>query len=195
MMYLKIYVKSDNLRMFYIDAIKKHNEKMTKPYPDSGFDLFVPEAKNVPAHSTQKIDLEVKCEAYYESKDNHWISYYDNDATIYYDIVNRTRTLEKPPNYDNMKISTGFYMYPRSSVSKTPLRLSNSVGIIDAGYRGNLGAFVDNISANGYNVEKGTRLFQICAPNLEPIHVELVSSENDLGNSERGSGGFGSTGN
>ena len=195
MMYLKIYVKSDNLRMFYIDAIKKHNEKMTKPYPDSGFDLFVPEAKNVPSHSTQKIDLGVKCEAYYESKDNHWISYYDNAATIYYDIVNRIRTLEKPPNYDNMKIPTGFYMYPRSSVSKTPLRLSNSVGIIDAGYRGNLGAFVDNISTNEYNVEKGTRLFQICAPNLEPIHVEIVSSENDLGNSERGSGGFGSTGN
>ena len=194
-MYLKIYVKSDNLRMFYIDAIKKHNEKMTNPYPDSGFDLFVPEAKNIPSHSTQKIDLEIKCKAFYESKDNHWISYNDNNATIYYDIVNKVRTLEKPDNYDNMKIPTGFYMYPRSSVSKTPLRLSNSVGIIDAGYRGNLGAFVDNISANNYNVEKGTRLFQICAPNLEPIHVELVSSENDLGNSERGSGGFGSTGN
>lgn len=194
-MYLKIYVKSDNLRMFYIDAIKKHNEKMTNPYPDSGFDLFVPEAKNIPSHSTQKIDLEIKCKAFYESKDNHWISYNDNNATIYYDIVNKFRTLEKPDNYDNMKIPTGFYMYPRSSVSKTPLRLSNSVGIIDAGYRGNLGAFVDNISANNYNVEKGTRLFQICAPNLEPIHVELVSSENDLGNSERGSGGFGSTGN
>ena len=90
---------------------------------------------------------------------------------------------------------TSFWMLSRSSVAtKTPLLLCNSIGLIDAGYRGNLGAFVDNISANGYNVEKGTRLFQICAPNLEPIHVELVSSENDLGNSERGSGGFGSTG-
>ena len=36
----------------------------------------------------------------------------------------------------------GYYLYPRSSISKTPLRLANSVGIIDAGYRGNIMAKV-----------------------------------------------------
>ena len=41
---------------------------------------------------------------------------------------------------------TAYYLYPRSSMgSKTPLRLSNSVGIIDSGYRGEIGAYVDNI--------------------------------------------------
>ena len=46
----------------------------------------------------------------------------------------------------------GYYMYPRSSISKTPLRLANSVGIIDNGYRGHLIAAVDNISDSDYSV-------------------------------------------
>jgi dUTPase len=87
------------------------------------------------------------------------------------------------------QFNTGFYMYPRSSISNTPMRLANSVGIIDAGYRGNLiGAFdpMENCA-----VVKHTRLTQICAPGLVPIVVEIV---NDLGEeTARGSGGFGST--
>ena len=71
--------------------------------------------------------------------------------------------------------------------------------LIDSGYRGNLGAFVDNIHRSkgcdtSWTVEKHTRLFQICGPNLEPIEVEIVDSENDLGKTSRGTGGFGSTG-
>ena len=84
-----------------------------------------------------------------------------------------------------------YYLYPRSSISKTSLRLANSVGIIDAGYRGNLMAMVDNISDEPYQVQKGQRLFQICGRYLEPIHLELVE---ELSDSERGNNGFGSTG-
>jgi|TARA_B110000495_G_C23008285_1_gene596021 dUTP pyrophosphatase len=84
-----------------------------------------------------------------------------------------------------------YYLYPRSSISKTPLRLANSVGIIDAGYRGNLMAVVDNISDEPYQIQRGQRLFQICGRYLEPIHLTLVE---ELSNSERGNGGFGSTG-
>ena len=40
-----------------------------------------------------------------------------------------------------------YYLYPRSSISKTPLRLANSVGIIDSGYRGSIMAVFDNISS------------------------------------------------
>jgi dUTP pyrophosphatase len=86
---------------------------------------------------------------------------------------------------------TGYYMYPRSSVSKTPMRLANSVGIIDAGYRGHLIAMVDS-SIEQFQLHMGERYFQICAPNLCPIYVELVY---DLGDdTNRGTGGFGSTG-
>ena len=84
-----------------------------------------------------------------------------------------------------------YYLYPRSSISKTPFRLANSVGIIDAGYRGNLMAMVDNTSKEVQTIQKGTRLFQICGRYLEPIHLELVEL---LSESERGNEGFGSTG-
>lgn len=87
-----------------------------------------------------------------------------------------------------------FYMYPRSSISKTPLRLANSVGIIDSGYRGELCAMVDNIRNDDITINGNMRLFQICAPNLNPIKVEVVPSEDVLGLTTRGTGGFGSTG-
>ena len=85
--------------------------------------------------------------------------------------------------------NTGFHLYPRSSLSTTNLRLANSVGIIDAGYRGNLIGAFDPIA--DCIIDKHARLVQICAPGLVPILVEIV---NDLGEETvRGSGGFGST--
>ena len=87
--------------------------------------------------------------------------------------------------------NVSYYLYPRSSIIKTPLRLSNSVGIIDAGYRGDIIACVDNIKNESHTITQGDRLFQICAGNLEPIEFQLA---NDLSNTQRGFGGFGSTG-
>ena len=92
---------------------------------------------------------------------------------------------------DNDDRNVCYYLYPRSSISKTPLRLANSVGIIDSGYRGNLMAVVDNISKEHFQIQRGQRLFQICGRYLEPIHLTLVE---ELSDSERGNGGFGSTG-
>ena len=63
-------------------------------------------------------------------------------------------------------------MYPRSSMgSRTPLRMSNSVGIIDSGYRGNIIGIVDNRSNEDYVVEKGTILFQACSQTLRSIKL------------------------
>ena len=84
-----------------------------------------------------------------------------------------------------------YYLYPRSSISKTPLRLSNSVGIIDAGYRGHIMAKVDNLSDEAFAIKAGDRLFQICMPDLRGPVIVVGSVEK---NTERGSGGFGSTG-
>lgn len=95
---------------------------------------------------------------------------------------------------NDKEYNTGYYMYPKSSISKTPLRLANSIGIIDAGYRGNLIAVYDMIYLVEYTCEKFDRLVQICAPGLIPIVVELVDDVSELGQTERGSGGFGSTG-
>jgi dUTP pyrophosphatase len=94
----------------------------------------------------------------------------------------------------NSSYNTGFYMYPRSSISKTPLRLANNVGIIDAGYRGHLIGMFDLPAGNTEHIKKFDKYLQICAPGLVPIFIELVSCKEDLGEqTERGEGGFGST--
>ena len=89
------------------------------------------------------------------------------------------------------KKPTSFYLYPRSSIVKTPLRLANCVGIIDSGYRGPIKCAFDNISDNEYVVKRGTRLVQLCGPTLEPITFKI---KNELSPTTRGDGGFGSTG-
>jgi dUTP pyrophosphatase len=82
---------------------------------------------------------------------------------------------------------------PRSSICNTPLRLANSRGIIDAGYRGNLiGKF--DVQRDCYKIEPGTRLLQVLTPTLEPFPVEIVDTLEQLGTSIRGERGFGSTG-
>jgi dUTP pyrophosphatase len=89
-----------------------------------------------------------------------------------------------------------FYMFTRSSMSKTNFRLSNSVGIIDSGYRGTIGAFFDAYpwQNDTYMMTKGSRVVQLCSPTLEPFMVSIVDSIDSLGQTDRGAGGFGSTG-
>ena len=88
-------------------------------------------------------------------------------------------------------LPVSFMLVPRSSISKTPLRMSNSIGIIDSGYRGEIMAAVDNISNEDYMITPGQRLFQIVHPTLYPFNVDVVE---ELSETERGDGGFGSTG-
>ena len=84
-----------------------------------------------------------------------------------------------------------YLLMPRSSISKTPLRQCNSIGLIDAGYRGEIMAAVDNIKDRPYKVEMGQRLFQIVAMDGSSIQFNISDS---LSDSTRGTGGFGSTG-
>jgi len=90
---------------------------------------------------------------------------------------------------------SAFYMYPRSSISKSHFRLANNVGIIDSGYRGELIGMFDVIySQEPVKCESNFRLLQICTPTLEPFKVVLVNDDSALSNTQRGEGGFGSTG-
>ena len=85
------------------------------------------------------------------------------------------------------------------------MRLANSVGIIDAGYRGERISAVDKTGVYGSNdihhiwgetlgpIKKFDRYFQICAPDLVPFAVQIVDSQDALGATARGAGGFGST--
>jgi dUTP pyrophosphatase len=192
-MILKMFVDSndDTLKNKYIAAADSHNNKIVSnnEYIDAGFDLFAPGNEGLEkevygdalrffgvgwsdASPVNKLDLKVIC-----------------SAKMYTDT--------------GKSFNTGYYMHPRSSLSKTQLRLANSTGIIDAGYRGHLMGMFDivNIQPNSRNDEcdfygnKFDRYLQICAPGLVPILVEIVNNINELGGeTERGSGGFGSTG-
>lgn len=83
-------------------------------------------------------------------------------------------------------------IFPRSSVYKKDLSLSNCVGVIDSDYRGEVTA-VFNVpnpfSANVYSI--GDRIAQIVFVKLP--EVALVESD-ELSETERGEGGYGSTG-
>ncbi len=129
---------------------------------DAGVDLYCPETITVKAHSQGKIDFKIQCQM-----TNIQNSY--KDSIEYY----------------------SYLLVPRSSIVKTPLRMSNSIGIIDKNYRGNIMAFVDNISNEDYVIEKGTRLFQIIKGDLQTLTITITDK---LSETERGDGGFGSTG-
>jgi dUTP pyrophosphatase len=175
--------KYAELVTIYTEKIATHNKKVAdvSAYPDSGFDLFTP----------------------YDVS-SHEFGYTDNRISP---VTFRTplgvkcamSALASETAYQK---ATGYYLYPRSSIVKTPFRMANSVGIIDAGYRGEIMAVVDNTdSANNdlktcieRHMPPMSRVFQICAPSLEPFFVRIVEHECELGVTERGSGGFGSTG-
>ena len=169
-MLLKIFVDSndDELKNKYEEHIYQHNLKLYK---------------NI-RHIDAGFDL--LCP-------NEQTLYTTNAQKVDYQVMCAAEII----GYDNSSINTGFYMYPRSSISKSKIRLANNVGIIDAGYRGHLMGMFDVIYTGGdaTTINKFDRHLQICAPCLIPIIVKMVNSREELGEkTARGEGGFGSTG-
>ena len=187
-MVLKIFVDSDDIKLsnMYYNAALAHNNRLRTnvAHIDAGFDLFAPgSATTNELHffatgwpdkpPVNKLDFKICCSA----------QMYVDSGKMY---------------------NTGYYMHPRSSLSKTQLRLANSTGIVDAGYRGHLMGMFDvvnippNTSADRVSDYTGViydRYIQICAPGLVPVIVEIVNFAHDLGGeTQRGAGGFGSTG-
>ena len=106
--------------------------------------------------------------------------------------------------YGNMVYKTGLafeipdghvgLIYPRSSVSKTPHSLRNHVGVIDSGYRGEIifkFGWVESSSIQTQVYDKGDRIGQIMI--MPYPKIEFVETD-ELNETSRGTGGFGSTG-
>ena len=168
----KIYVDSQNpdlVNLYRTHILSHNNSILNDQFPNSGFDLFVPvQTTFMRGNASQMINHAVKGEMC---------------------LVDTTTRLIEP---------AAFMLYPRSSLSKTELMLSNHTGIIDSGYRGFImGAFrwlkLENDGRDQYMVDRYTRLLQICLPTLHPIFVVMVD-ESELTDTTRGGGGFGSTG-
>lgn len=93
-----------------------------------------------------------------------------------------------------VEVPNGYHieLLPRSSTGvRTPIRISNEVGIIDADYRGEIGAIIDNISDTDFVLKKGERYFQMI---IQKNHCDGVLVVDALSDTERSTGGYGSTG-
>ena len=87
---------------------------------------------------------------------------------------------------------TSYMIFPRSSMGgKTPLRLSNSIGLVDPDYTGELLLLLDNMSEEEYEINRMDRLVQLVGPCHEQPNVNIVD---ELEVTERGEKGIGSSG-
>lgn len=173
-MHLKLFVDSTDSELMdkYRNTVEAHNSKIlsSSSHIDAGFDLFAPEVQTFMNDRVNKLNTKVSCSA---------------------EMI--TRDIFNPLNV--RIVNTCYYMYARSSISKSHIRLANNVGIIDAGYRGHLMGMFDVIYKDTSTINKYDRYLQICAPDLCPILITMVETKEALGEkTSRGDGGFGSTG-
>lgn len=117
-----------------------------------------------------------------------------------FDLTATSRTIDTAGNFVYgtgiaVEIPEGYMglVFPRSSIAKYTLLLTNSVGVIDSGYRGEIMAkFCDNkLTARGEVYEVGERIAQLIILPYPAIEFEEVA---ELSTSDRGVGGYGSTG-
>lgn len=164
------------MKDLYTDAVNRYRESLLEPctdqtvertvvpYLNAGFDVltFTSEIVDNRVH----IDTGVSCSALK-------IHCCDNGLTL--------------------STPTSYFLMPRSSVAtKYNMVMANSVGVIDAGFRGHLrGVFHPMNRSEGSAIAVGTRVMQVCAPQLCPIIPFVVDH---LDETARGSNGFGSTG-
>ena len=81
---------------------------------------------------------------------------------------------------------------PRSGLAiKNGITVLNSPGTIDSGYRGEVGVILINHGEEAFHVEKGMKIAQMVIAKVEHTKIEVVT---ELSSSDRGAGGFGSTG-
>ncbi|MBE6850599.1 MAG: dUTP diphosphatase [Ruminococcus sp.] len=111
-------------------------------------------------------------------------------------------TVEIPPG-GTVRIPTGLavqpskedvalLIYPRSGLaSKYGITLANAVGVVDSDYRGEIQVPLHNLSTIPFMVENGMRIAQLV---VTPVLFADVEQVNELDETQRGSGGFGSSG-
>lgn len=151
---------------------------------------------------SQSVSVGVKKLEHY---DNDWsLPVYQTSSAAGADIracIGRNETLKLMPGERKLiptglcfEIPHGFEVQirPRSGLSfKTGVMVINSPGTIDADYRGEIKIILGNLSQEPYEIQHGDRIAQmVFAPVLQASFFSL----DNLSSTERGTGGFGSTG-
>lgn len=148
--------------------------------------------------------MKVKVKIHAELNHEHGLPVYAKPGDSGMDIrANEPITLQPK---ETKLIPTGIYVglpegyeiqvRPRSGMSlKTKLRVANSPGTVDSSYTGEICIIAENThSAVELNIAKGERVAQIVLQEVPIIEWDQVFSREELGETERGAGGFGSTG-
>ncbi len=101
---------------------------------------------------------------------------------------------EKIPTGIKIAIPKGYagFVQPKSGLAlKSGISLVNSPGLIDAGYRGEVCAILINLGSSDFAIKKGDKICQLVIQKVEIVNLAAVG---DLDATDRGEGGFGSTG-
>lgn len=120
---------------------------------------------------------------------------YDLCACIEENVVIKKGQIVKIPTGISAEINTNeaaLMIYARSGLaSKNGVTLVNCVGVVDSDYRGEIVVPLINLGNDDYIIEKGARIAQLV---VTPVILPEIEEVSELGDTDRGSGGFGSTG-
>ena len=120
---------------------------------------------------------------------------YDLHAYLEQDVVLQPGEIRKIPTGIAAAPSRKDVMlciFPRSGLaSKFGISLANAVGVVDSDYRGELKVPMVNLGAEAYTIQPGERVAQLC---IAPVYTAAFVPAEELGDTQRGVGGFGSTG-
>jgi len=141
---------------------------------------------------------EIRCRMADDAKDLLPVKAHDDDAA--FDLKSRAQ-MEIPPHKSAL-VPTGLFLElpegfeaqvrPRSGLAlKRCVTVLNTPGTIDAGYRGEVGVILINHGDDSFSIERGDRIAQMVIQELPKVRLVAVDA---LSDSERGTGGFGSTG-
>lgn len=136
------------------------------------------------------------------NKSNHPLPHYGTEAAAGVDLRANIETPITLKPLERILVKTGLFIElpvgyeaqvrPRSGLAyKNGITVLNSPGTIDADYRGEVGVILVNLSNEPFVIENGERIAQLVIAKHEQAEWQLVE---ELAETERGAGGFGSTG-
>ncbi|MDG1476413.1 MAG: dUTP diphosphatase [Vicingaceae bacterium] len=136
------------------------------------------------------------------NKSNHPLPHYGTEASAGVDLRANIeesitlkpleRTLVKTGLFIELPVGYEAQVRPRSGLAyKNGVTVLNTPGTIDADYRGEIGVILVNLSNNDFVIENGERVAQMVIAKHEQAEWSLVE---ELSDTDRGAGGFGSTG-
>lgn len=142
---------------------------------------------------------------YFYNGDLDWKVFRADDGSAGVDLINNGETVIIEPNGGTVVLGTGVHveipvgywglLAARSSLGfKSTTLLTNSIGVIDSTYRGEIKARLINLGTEPVTIERGERFCQLIITNCYLGNWHSVDKLDDLSETVRGQGGFGSSG-